>query len=292
MRAIYKRELSSYFNNMTAAVCVAFMLAVVGLYFMAYNLFQGYPSFAAALDASLFLFLVAIPILTMRSMAEDRRTRTDQLLLTAPVSVTKIVLGKFFALWTVFALPCGVFALCPLVMKLAAGSTGTVYFAADYATLLAFFLLGGLYLSIGLLVSSTTESQILSALGTFAVLFLLFLWDGILSFLPATAAGNLAGCVVILVGLCLLLEKLLTSTVLAAVFGAVGLAGLGIAYAVKSELFEGLLSTVLGRFDLGDVIVTFADEHVLDVSGLLLYVSLTALCLFLTVQVVQRRRWN
>lgn len=292
MRAIYKRELASYMNNMIGPVCIAFMLAVVGLYFMAYNLFSGYPSFASALSASLFLFLVAIPILTMRSMAEDRHSRTDQLLLTAPVSVTKVVLGKFFALWTVFAIPCALFTLCPLIMKLASGSTGTVYFAADYATLLAFFLLGGLYISIGLLISSTTESQLLAAVGTFAVLFVLYMWDGILNFLPTNALGNLAACIVLLVALCLLLENLAGSSLVTLIVGGVGLIALLVTYAVKSSLFESLLSNVLGKFALGSVITTFASDQLLDLSGLLLYVSLTALCLFLTVQSVQRRRWN
>lgn len=292
MRAIYKRELASYWNNMIGAVCAAFMMAVVGLYFIAYNLFSGYPSFATALSASLFLFMVDIPILTMRSMAEDRHSRTDQLLLTAPVSVTKIVLGKFLALWTVFAVPCGVFCLCPLVMKLSAGSTGTVYFLTDYATILAFFLLGGLYLSIGVLISSTTESQMLSAVGTFAILFVLFMWDGLMSLLPTGAMANLVGCVLLLIGLCLLLDTLLNDWRISGAVGAVGCVALAVTYAVKSSLFSSLLKNVLGKFNLGEVIDSFASDQMFDWSGLLLYASLTALCLFLTVQVIQRRRWN
>lgn len=292
MKAIYKRELASYFNNMIGPVCVAFMLAVVGLYFMAYNLFSGYPSFATALSASLFLFLIAIPILTMRSMAEDRRARTDQLLLTAPVSVTQVVLGKFFALLTVFAVPCALFALCPLIMKVASGSTGVVYFATDYATLLAFFLLGGLYLSIGLLISSTTESQILATVGTFAVLFVLYMWEGILEFLPTNAIGNLLAMIVILMALCLLLDTLLANVRITAGVGAVGLIALIGVYLYKSSLYESLVSNLLGKFSLSSVIYSFASDRLFDVNGLLLYLSLTALCLFLTVQVIQRRRWH
>lgn len=292
MRAIYKRELSSYLNNMIGPVCIAFMIAVVGLYFMAYNLFQGYPSFAAALSAALFLFLVAIPILTMRSMAEDRHTRTDQLLLTSPISVTKVVLGKFFALWTVFAVPCVLFALCPLIIKLAAGSTGTVWFATDYATLLAFFLLGGLYISIGLLISTTTESQILAAVGTFAVLFILYMWEGILNFFPTNAIGNLVGMVIILLALCLLLDNLTGDTRISGGVFLVGLIALGVSYVVKSSLYESLLNNILSKFTMGTVIDTFAVDQLFDVGGLVLYLSVTVLCLFLTVQVIQRRRWN
>lgn len=292
MKAIYKRELAACFNNMVGPVCVAILLAAVGVYFMAYNLFSGYPSFSAALSSSLFLFLICIPILTMRSMAEDRRSRTDQLLLTAPVSVTGVVLGKFFALLTVFAIPCALFALCPLIMKLSSGSSGVVYFATDYAALLAFLLLGGVYLSIGLLISSTTESQLLSAIGTFAVLFVLYMWDGLVDFLPVSALGNLAALLVLLFAGCLLLDSLLTSLRLTLGVGAAGLAALLAVYAAHSSAYENLLPNVLGRFSMGSVISTFAEDQLFDLGGLLLYLSVTALCLFLTVQVIQRRRWN
>ena len=109
MKAIYKRELAAYAHSMTGCVATAFLLAVVGLYFMAYNLYQGAPGFATALNAASFLLILVIPLLTMRSLAEERKNRTDQLLLTAPVSVTGVVLGKFAAMVTVFAVPCVLF---------------------------------------------------------------------------------------------------------------------------------------------------------------------------------------
>ena len=166
MKAIYKRELAAYAHSMTGCVATAFLLAGVGLYFMAYNLYQGAPGFATALNAASFLLILVIPLLTMRSLAEERKNRTDQLLLTAPVSVTGVVLGKFAAMVTVFAVPCVLFCLCPLILKVASGSSGVVYFQSDYATILAFFLMGCLFLSIGLLLSALTESQVIAAGGT------------------------------------------------------------------------------------------------------------------------------
>ena len=157
MKAIYKRELAAYAHSMTGCVATAFLLAVVGLYFMAYNLYQGTPGFATALNAASFLLILVVPLLTMRSLAEERKNRTDQLLLTAPVSVTGVVLGKFAAMATVFAVPCVLFCLCPLILKIASGSSGVVYFQSDYATILAFFLMGCLFLSVGLLLSALTE---------------------------------------------------------------------------------------------------------------------------------------
>lgn len=292
MKAIYKRELGTYFHSMTGSVCTAFLLAAVGLYFMVYNLYQGAPSFANALVSALYLFIVVIPLLTMRSMAEDRRNKTDQLLLTAPVSVTGVVLGKFFAMVTVFAVPWALCCLCPLIMKLASGSDGVVYFRSDYATLLAFLLLGCLYLSIGLLISSLTESQIIAAVSTVGVLVLLYLWDGLLSFLPTTASGNLVGMVVVVLLVALLLYSLTPVRSSAARVAAVGIVALAVCYLVNSGLFANLLPNVLGAFSLNTVLTSFATDYVFDVGGLVLYLSLTFLMLFLTVQMIQRRRWN
>ena len=158
MKAIYKREVSSYFNSMIGWIFVAVLTVFIGIYFFAYNLFQGYPYFSLSLGSSLFIFMVVVPILTMRSMADERHTKTDQLLLTAPVSVTAVVLGKYFAMLTVFAVPVAIACLCPLIIAL----NGTAFLLADYGAILAFFLLGAVEIAVGMLISSLTESQIIA----------------------------------------------------------------------------------------------------------------------------------
>ena len=284
MKAIYKRELAAYAHSMTGCVATAFLLAVVGLYFMAYNLYQGTPGLATALNAASFLLILVVPLLTMRSLAEERKNRTDQLLLTAPVSVTGVVLGKFAAMATVFAVPCVLFCLCPLILKIASGSSGVVYFQSDYATILAFFLMGCLFLSIGLLLSALTESQVIAAVATAGVLILLYMWDGIVDFLPTAAAGNLVGMLLCAVALGCLVYHLTAN-------GVCAVAAI-VCYVVDSTLFESLLPNLLGTFSLTGVLTNFASNTLFDLSGLLLYLSLTALMLFLTVQMIQRRRWN
>ena len=108
MKAIYKRELRSYFTSMVGYVFIAVMVFFAGIYFMAYNIYNGYPSFGYTLLSCTIIFMVTIPILTMRSMAEDRRSKTDQMLLTAPVSLTGVVMGKYLAMVTVFAIPMAI----------------------------------------------------------------------------------------------------------------------------------------------------------------------------------------
>lgn len=138
MTAVYKRELRSYFTSMVGYVFIAILIFFVGIYFMAYNLFGGYPSFGYVLLSCTIIFMVAVPILTMRSMAEDRRGKTDQLLLTSPVSLTGIVLGKYLAMVTVLLVPILLICFCPLIIAM----NGSATLTADYAAILAFFCMG------------------------------------------------------------------------------------------------------------------------------------------------------
>ena len=288
MRAIYKRELSSYFNSMVGWVFTAVLTVFIGIYFFVYNLFNGYPYFSLSLSYTLFIFMVIVPILTMRSMAEERRTKTDQLLLTAPVSVSGIVMGKYLAMLTVFAVPTAIACLCPLIIAL----NGSSFLLADYGTILAFFLLGAVEIAVGLLISALTESQLIAAVGTFGILLVLYLWEGLVSFLPSDASGSLLGLLVVLILVCFLLNALSNNWKVTAGVLVVGAAVIIGFYIKDSSAFAGLLPDVLGRFSLIGTFDSFASDHVFDLRGILLYLSLGALLVFLTVQVVQQRRWN
>ena len=288
MTAIYKREVASYFNSMTGWLFTAVLTVFIGIYFFVYNLFNGYPYFSISLSYTLFVFMVVVPILTMRSMAEERRSRTDQLLLTAPVSVTGVVMGKYLAMLTVFALPTAIACLCPLIIAL----NGSSFLLADYGTILAFFLLGAVEIAVGLLVSALTESQLIAAVGTFGILLVLYLWDGLVSFLPSSASGSLLGLLAALILVCFLLNALSDNWKITAGTLAVGAAVIAGFYIKDSSAFAGLLPDVLGKFSLITAFDSFASDHVFDLRGVLLYLSLCALLVFLTVQVVQKRRWN
>ena len=288
MLAIYKRELKSYFHSMTGCVFIAFLVMFTGIYFMAYNLNAGYPYFSYTLSGSLIVFLVGIPLLTMRSFSEERKTKTDQLLLTAPVSLTKVVLGKYFAMVTVLAVPNVIFCLFPLLIKL----QGTAYLLVDYSSIAVFFLLGCVYLAIGMFMSSLTESQIIAFISTFGILLLLYLWDGILSFLPSSALSGMIGILLILTLIVVYIYHMTKNWMLAAGIEAVGIAAALIEYFVKSSLYENLLTKLLGRIALADVFMNISSSNIVDVSGLLLYVSILIIFVFLTIQTIQKRRWS
>ena len=288
MLAIYKRELKSYFHSMTGCVFIAFLVMFTGIYFMAYNLNAGYPYFSYTLSGSLIVFLVGIPLLTMRSFSEERKTKTDQLLLTAPVSLTKVVLGKYFAMVTVLAVPNVIFCLFPLLIKL----QGTAYLLVDYSSIAVFFLLGCVYLAIGMFMSSLTESQIIAFISTFGILLLLYLLDGILSFLPGSALSGMIGILLILTLIVVYIYHMTKNWMLAAGIEAVGIAAALIVYFVKSSLYENLLTKLLGRLALADVFMNISSSNIVDVSGLLLYVSILIIFVFLTIQTIQKRRWS
>ena len=173
MNAIFKRELRSYFHGMLGYLLTAFLLASSGIYFLALNLGYGLTDFSYyTLYRTIFMLLLYIPVLTMRSLAEERRSRTDQLLLTSPVSVWGVVLGKFFAMCAVFALPCLVDAVMILILW-ALGGTVTAL-AANFAGLLCYFLLGCAAIAIGEFLSGLTENPIIAAVAGFSVLLLAY----------------------------------------------------------------------------------------------------------------------
>lgn len=185
MFAIYKRELKSYFCSFIGLLFIAVTLFYVSLYFFIYNLMSGSPYFSYVISNCVILFLISIPVLSMRILAEEKRNKTDQLILTAPVSVGGIVAGKYLALLTIFAIPMAVISVYPLIMS----RYGSVPMGEAYLSILAFFLYGMAAIAIGVFVSSLTESQVISAVICFILLFLGFIMASLCNMISAT--GNI-----------------------------------------------------------------------------------------------------
>lgn len=182
MTAIYKRELRSYFCSFTGWLFIAVNLFVMGLYFLVFNIYSGYPAISYVLQSIVFIFLVTVPVLTMRTLSEERKNKTDQLLLTAPVSVGGIVLGKFLALETVLIVPTAYMGALTLFLT----RGGEVRLGVSYASLLGLYLYASLALSVGLFLSSLTESVVISAVLSFGALFLGYIMPGITNLLTTT----------------------------------------------------------------------------------------------------------
>ncbi len=288
MSAIYRRELKSHFQSMTGYVFIAFMVLFIGIYFMAYNMMSGYPYFSYTLSGMVTIIMIGIPVLTMRSFADDRKTKTDQLLLTAPVTVTKVVLGKYLSMVTVFALPVLLTSVCPLIIKM----NGTAHLKADYASMLAFFLLGCVYIAIGMFISSLTESQIIAAVGTFGIILLLLLWPNLVGFLPTSASGSAIGFLILWTLAVFIVQRVTSHNLLAAILEAVGLICIVGIYFIKRGLFDRALTSLMEKVALTDVFQNFASHYIFDAGGLVSYLSIIFLLIFLTVQSIEKRRWS
>jgi len=287
MKAIYKKELKSYLTSMIGYIFIFFTLIMTGIYFTAYNLQSGYPVFGVTLSAVTFIFLIAVPILTMRVLAEERKQKTDQMLLTAPVSVSDIILGKYLALITIYCIPTVIIGLYPLIMRM----FGTVSLPMSYTALLGFFLLGCADIAIGVFLSSVTESQVIAAVLSFIVLFGCYVISGIASFFSQTAIASVLAFGVLVLLLAAIIYAMTKSSFVASVVGLAGEIIIAVIYMIKSSLFEGAIQKLLEIFNISSHLTTFIDG-MLDLTGVVYFLSIVTVFLFLAMQSIVKRRWS
>ncbi|MCX4269081.1 MAG: ABC transporter [Lachnospiraceae bacterium] len=287
MLAIYKRELKSYFTSMMGYVFVAFVLVVVGIYFAAYNL-NAYPLIGYTLYNVTFLFLILVPILTMRSLAEEQRNKTDQLLYTSPVSLLGIVIGKFLALISVFGIPVLVICFYPQIL----GQYGTVNMPMSYLAIFGFFLLGCAYIAIGMFISSITESQIIAAVISFVVLMASYQMEGIASFFSDTAVTSLIAFSVLFLLIGIGYGVAARNIVMPAVLFVLAEAVLGGFYLANPVWFEGAFAAMLKKLNLAGLSYNMIQSGILDFTNIVFYLSVIGFFLFLTVQSIKKKRWN
>lgn len=288
MRAIYKRELRSYAVSMTGAIAIAVALLITGLMFRNYNLSTYHLlTFSYTLNNSSLVFYIVVPILSMRVFAEERKLKTDQLLLTAPVSVGQIVMGKYLALITVFAIPCVITGFYPLIML----RFGKETIKWDYSVLLAYFLMGCAYLAIGMFISSTTENVIIAAI--LSILFV-FVTQMISNTYTLMSASNFAALIflVILAVLAGFLVYFMTKNYWAAMITISGLSAAWlITYAIKASWFSGKTEAVMKVLDFATHFNDFANGS-FTIPNLLYFISAGAIGIILTIQSVLKRRWS
>ena len=287
MTAIFLREFKGYFNSMLGWVLTGVMLLFGGLYFTAVNLQGGYTDLSYTLYSFIIVLLIFVPLLCMRSFAEEKRSRTDQLLLTGPVSIPGIVMGKYLSLLAMFAVPLGVYALYPLLMK----ALGAANFAASYSGLLAYFFLGAALIAVCMYLSTLTENQIVAALSGFGVLLVCYLMPAIQTLFTAGSSLALVVFAIILGAASLVIGLRSRSLVLGGGVFAVGCIALAVLFSVRSAALTTAFSAVLGALALFEPFLNFVNG-LFDVTALVYYAGVAGLFLFLTGQALEKRRWN
>ncbi|MGI6173584.1 MAG: ABC transporter permease [Christensenellales bacterium] len=237
MLAVWKRELKQYFLTPMGSVLVGTFLLLGGAFFYVYNILSGSSDLSSMFGSMNYIFMLIAPFYTMRLLSEERRTKTDQLLLTSPVTITSIVLGKFLAACSVLLI-----SLVPTLVYVAViVSYATPYPGMIISNYIGFILIGCSYLSIGVLMSSLTENQLSAAALTFAANLILMLLEMI--------GPNI------------------------------------------SLPYMSWLTTAISWLSLYKRYNSFMAGYI-SVAGILYYMSFCGIMLFLTIRVIDKRRWS
>lgn len=287
MLAIYKKELRSYFTSMIGYVFISLFLAIIGIYFYIYNLVNATANFEYTIANVSFVFVLLVPLLTMRIMAEENRQKTDQLLLTSPVTATDIVLGKFFAVFTIMLMVIAVISIYPIIMS----KFGNVPWASSYASIIGFILLGGAYLAMGIFLSSLTESQVVAAVITFIVFFITLFMDGIAENISTSSKTAFIFFTALILIICILLWIMMHNLTVSVGAGFIGEAILLTIYLCKPTLLDG---SIIKVFDWLSANARFYNFYmgIFDLTDIIYYLSIIFVFLFLTTQVIKKKRWS
>ena len=287
MTVIYKKELRGYFNGMMGYVFIAFALAILGIYSYAIHFLQSYPNFEYVLDSVRFFFLMLMPVLTMRTMSEEKRQRTDQLLYSSPVSTWSVVFGKFLAALTVYAVPLVISCAYPIVIS----KYGTVNFKTAYAAIFAFLLMGGACIAIGIFLSGLTDSQMVAAVLCFGGLLACYLMPSLANMVSASALTSAAGFAALAVIFTYAVYVTTKSLPLSCGIGGVSVAAIVLLYIFKHTALEGTFNTAMNALSVFSRFDSFI-YGVFDLTSVVYFLSIIILFIFFTVQTVEKRRWS
>ena len=287
MIAVLEHELKSYFHTLTAYVFGAFLLCFIGIGAMIYNLQAAVSNFEFVLSFASLIFVVIVPILTMRVIAEERKQKTDQLLYSLPISTTHVILGKYLALLVVYLVPLLIISLYPLVFS----RYGEVYLPTSYGAIFAFFLLGAALIAVGIFLSSLTDNQGFAAGLGIAVILLNYYSVTLSEHISATAFGTVVALMVVIVAIGVLVRYMTKNENLAYGVAAVLLVLLLAVNWIDSSLLEGLLPKIMTKLSLFERLNVFVNG-MFDWTGVVYYLSVAVLFLFLSVQSLEKRRYN
>lgn len=233
MFSIFKREFRAYFTSPLGYVFLAIFYAFSGLFFYIFSLSIGSTDISGVFLMMFIVLMIFVPLLTMRLLSEDKKQKTDQLILTAPVSLLSVVMGKFLAAYAIFVIGVAVMPVYGFVMS----TFTTISWLPIWGNTVGLLLIGGIFVSVGLFVSSLTENQMIAAIGSFFVNLMILLMNTLTSALPSGIFKDVLASVSV--------------------------------YSRYSEITNGIFS----------------------LSSLIFFISVIFIFLFLTVRVLEKRRW-
>ena len=287
MIAVWKHELKNYFHSLTAYIFGAFLLAFIGLGALRYNIQAAVSNFEFVLSYGCLIFVVIVPILTMRVIAEERRQKTDQLLYSLPITTVQVVLGKYLALLVVYAVPLCLISLYPLIFS----QYGDVYLPTSYGSILAFLVLGAALIALGMFLSSLTDNQGFAAGIGIAVILFNYYSVSLSEDVSSTAFGSMVAICVLILALWGVIRYLTKNETLAYGVSFLLLAVTVVAYQMDAASFEGLLPKIMTQLSLFERFYVFVNG-VFDMTAIVYYAAVIVFFLFLSVQSLEKRRYN
>ena len=287
MIAVLKHELKNYFHSMTAYLFCAFLLVFVGIGAMLYNIQSAMANFELVLAFVCIGMVVIVPVLTMRVLSEEKKQKTDQLLYALPLKGTQIILGKYLALLIIFLIPMCIISVYPLIFA----QYGEVYLLTSYGSLVAFYIMGAALIAIGTFISSLTENQGFAAGIAIPVLLLNYYSVTLAEYVSATAVGSFIALGVVVFLVAVVVNHINRNENLAYGIGAVGVVVLCVTYIMDSSKYEGLLAKIMSQLSLFERFYTFVNG-VFDITSIVFYVTVIIFFLFLSVQSLEKRRYN
>lgn len=287
MIAIYKREVMSYFRSMLGYFLIAFFLLLEGLFASIFNFKGGYSNFEYILNSMVFSLIPVVPLITMRIFSDERRLKTDQLLLTSPVSIAGIVIGKYLAAMSLIIIPVLVSCAYPLVYCL----YGKVNFGISYGAILCFFVLSGSLVAIGMYISTLIDNPILAAVTSFGIFLVCYMMTYIIKTVSSSAVAAFLAFTVASVVIVLLVYVITKSKLISFISGLICEGALNILYLVSPSTLKDTFFAVLNCFAVFKKFTVFV-YGIFDLTVLAYYMSIIALFITLSIFSVEKRRWS
>ena len=287
MTAIYKKEIRTYFTHMMGYIFLAFMLLLVGIWFSMISISGQNSNFHMVLSNITMFFFILIPVLTMRLFSEEARQKTDQLLFTSPLSVMQIVLGKFLAATTLFLISVAVTAVFPLMVM----NYGSLPVSQIMGTYIGFFLIGMACIAVGVFISVLTDNQIIAAIATVGAVFVMFIIEAIALSMPTTTFASLIFVGVIVLAVAAIWYNSTKNVMAVLVVAALGLGIAGGLYLANNLFFDGIIVRTLLWLSIYSRFNNFA-MGILNLNDIVYYISFSALFIYLTANVIEKRRWR
>ena len=287
MIQIYKRELKSYFTSYTGYIFIAFTLAAAGIYSWYVNYLNQSPDFEYIPYNLSYIYIISVPILTMNSIAGERRQKTMLLLRSLPVSNLKIIAAKYLAQITIIAITVSVICTYPLILMI----FGHVSLMISYCSILAFFLMGAAFTAIGLFVSSVCDNPTVAGGVTFAVLFTNFLLPTVADGMATSSAMTAIVFETLILALVIFIAAVTKNVSFAVISGTVLSTVNILLLMLCTKLYEGLIGKTANFLSLYSRMSYFI-SGVFDISGVVFYITLSILFCFFGVCATEKRRWS